>query len=1315
MLKIDHTFFTVVIIGFRTVRRFSAMYSLGLDIGYSAIKFVLVNERFEIVNNTYRLHRGKIKEELEHYLEELISRYGQENIIFGAATGQGSKLFSENQGIHWINEITALSEGSWRINPEIKSVMEIGGQSSKYLTHMDQADKSALVISINSNCAAGTGAFLEEQVSRLGLRLEDYAAHTKKARLVPRIAGRCSVFAKTDIIHHQQEGTEVKEILLGLAYALARNYRSNVVKKHPILKPVLFTGGVAYNEAIRGALMDIFKLAPDEIIVPEYCGNVAALGAAIIGMKDRLPLDYAKLERGMEQGGQKADLTREATEFSPLDQFGKNDSLNKHVCKPLEGTAPINAYLGLDIGSTSTNVVLIDEDNQVIGWKYLRTLGDPLGAVRKGLAELSEELSTKLGSEFNKELSHGIHVLGAGATGSGRSMAGRYVGADVVIDEITAQAKAAWFLDPEVETIIEIGGQDSKFITLKNGVVSDFEMNKICAAGTGSFIEEQAKKLNIPIGEFGDLAMGSRNPRDLGERCTVFIETNIAAALSEETKLEDIAAGLSYSIVKNYLNKVAGSREIGKKVFFQGGVAHNQAVVNAFRSVLGNRLEVPPYFSVTGAYGVALLAKEQRKESDSSFKGFALEAGTDFKETHQQEQNKESAPTQIFKKTEEYYLEGYEKDLDPAKQTVGIPRVLFLHKLFPLFHTFFKELGFNVLLSDNSTERTVELSQEFAMEETCYPIKLINGHVAQLIEKKVDYIFLPSLHTMAHPISQTRQNYGCVYMQCFPKLIRQTMDLDSKGIKLLSPALSFEFGKTYMMKTLIKLGVSLNKNPIRTALALKKGMGSLNCFEQNVERLGDETIKGLSKDEKVFVIVTRAYGIADPILSMGIPEKIEKLGYKVLTLSNLPAHQHDTAKEYPNMYWPFGQHILSGAQIIKQHPNLYVIYLTNHGCGPDTALTHFFKEEMKGKPYLNIEVDEHFSSVGVLTRVEAFINSLSSEKVSPQDNSWELKHYSEAVVHKAVNIQSEFAELDQETLWHLPHLYPYSHLLASYLQSKGYKAQVLPMTTEKTLNLGRKYTLTKEYLSFSGLVGDVLSKALELKESHEAFGFIIPTSEGSEVGGQYHRLIRDKLDGENLNQVKIFAPYPEDVLKDAEMAPELILLLLAGDIINLAPRKEREKYLQRIQSYIVGGRLQMKNLWDIAEEVRQELQDIQGEKKILVVGEVKVLFNDFLNNHTFKALEEQGIRVLYAPLSETLWLGWRDYLSQKKHKSESTAHNQLKSLTEGIKSIAELFTGVNPFEHNRVELAQRADRELGLYSGGDGRYRQAKVLGTFKE
>ncbi|MBS4030655.1 MAG: CoA activase [Clostridiales bacterium] len=960
------------------------MNSLGIDIGYSAVKFVLIDKDYEVLENAYILHKGRIKEKIEQYVNQLMGKYGEQNIVYGALTGQGSKTISEKLKMVWINETTSLVEGSRTFNSDVNSVFEIGGQSSKYLTNINETGNSSIIISINSNCAAGTGSFLEEQVSRLGINLEDYSTLVADADFAPRIAGRCSVFAKTDIIHHQQEGTTVNDILLGLAYALVKNYRANVVKKNPIQKPILLTGGVIYNNAIVRAFQDVFKLRAEDIMIPDNCGNIAALGAAIIGIKDSLSLNIAKLKTVSVREEGESKVTEGAVKFEPLKNYGVNDSVGKHKCKPINAQTQISGYLGLDVGSTSTNIVLMDQDKNVICFKYLRTLGDPIAAVRKGLLEIEKD--------FGKE----IKILGVGATGSGRHLAGSFVGADTIVDEITAQAKAAHSIDYEVDTIIEIGGQDSKFIRIQNGVVSDFEMNKICAAGTGSFIEEQAKKLNISLDEFASLAMSSENPLDLGDRCTVFIETNIAACLGNEAKLEDISAGLSYSIVKNYLNKVVGNKQIGKKIFFQGGVAYNQAVVNAFKSLLGKKVEIPKFFSVTGAYGAAILAKDDMQDSISLFKGFNVEENFVCQKEKNNNSTQAGYQIRVFEEIEKYYLEGYEKTIDPRKKTVGIPRVLFLHKLFPLFNAFFKELGFNVILSDKTSDKTVELSQEFSMDETCYPIKLINGHVAQLIEKEIDYLFLPSLYTMAHAISTTRQNYGCVYMQCFPKLINRTMDLEDKGIVLLSPELSFNFGKEYMMKTLIKLGVKLGKSKAQTALALTKGMMSLKKFEMKTEKLGEETINNLDKNEKAFVIVTRNYGISDPVLNMGIPEKIEKLGYKVLTLSNLPAHDHDTSKEHPNMYWPFGQHILSGAQIIKQHPNLYAIYLTNHGCGPDTILNHYFKEEMTGKPYLNIEVDEHFSSVGVLTRVEAFINSLKLQRVRSSE-TLTLKQYSEMV------------------------------------------------------------------------------------------------------------------------------------------------------------------------------------------------------------------------------------------------------------------------------------------------------------------------------
>ncbi|SNS17006.1 CoA-substrate-specific enzyme activase, putative [Anaerovirgula multivorans] len=1274
------------------------MYSLGMDIGYASIKFVLINRSWEIVDSAYILHKGRIKEEIDQYIKTAIGKYGEKNITNAAATGQGSKFLSTDQRLTWINEVTSLVEGSRHLYPNINSIVEIGGQSAKYITNIGESHKSNIKISINSNCSAGTGSFIEEQVSRLGIKLEDYSKYTERATFVPRIAGRCSVFAKTDIIHHQQEGTDAKDILLGLAHALVKNYRANVVKKHPIMKPVLFTGGVAYNQAIFEVLKDILKLKENEMIIPEDCGNMGALGAAMIASKENLSVDLSKLQNIIQKSDTKINLIEDRVILPSLGKYGKNDSLDKHNCKVVEANSKVSGYIGLDVGSTSINVVLMDQEDNIIAFKYLRTLGDPIKAVKKGLLGIREDVGKD------------IRVLGVGATGSGRYMTGKFVGVDVIIDEITAQAKAAQSIDKEVDTIIEIGGQDSKFIKLENGVVTDFEMNKICAAGTGSFIEEQAKKLKIPISEFGDLALSSQNPIDLGDRCTVFIETNIAASLSKEAKLEDIASGLSYSIVKNYLNKVVGKKQIGEKVFFQGGVAHNQGVINAFRAILGDKLVVPKFFSITGAYGVAILAKEEMKESASLFKGFDLEGSVDFKEAGKKDIKGENKKTKVYEEIEKHYLKGYEGLVDPKKKTVGIPRVLFLHKLFPMFNTFFRELGFNTLLSDVSSEKTVALSQEFTMEETCYPIKLINGHIAELIEKEVDYVFLPSLYTMAHPVSITRQNYGCVYMQCVPKLINKTMELEKRGIELLAPKLSFEFGKKYMMKTLMELGGKLKRNPVQTALAITKSMKSLKGFEKKVEELGQETIKKLKKDEKAFVIVTRAYGVADPILNMGIPEKLEKLGHKVLTLSNLPAHDHDTSKEHPNMYWPFGQHILSGAQIIRQHPNLYPIYITNHGCGPDTVLSHYFKEEMQGKPYLNIEVDEHASSVGVLTRIEAFINSLKAERIK-ESETLELKYYSDKVKHKTTNIKPRLDEIDKNTVVYLPYIYPYAHFAAAYLESKGFKAKVLPMTTQKTLDIGRKHTMSKEYLSLTALVGDVLNKAQELEGSDEHFGFLIPTSEGSEAGGQYYRLLRDKLDREGLNKVEIIAPFIEDLIKDGTVAEDLFLMLLGGDIINLAPKKKRDDYFEEVQRLIIKKQLSIDSLKNMAKEINKGMEKNKSSKRIFLLGEVPILFNDFMNNNIFKSIEDEGIELMYTPLSEYMWFIWRDYLSQKNNKKEILAHKALMKFLGYIETISEIFTRENPFEKHLEELLESADKYLGFYSGGNGRYRKAKILG----
>ena len=497
-------------------------------------------------------------------------------------------------------------------------------------------------------------------------------------------------------------------------------------------------------------------------------------------------------------------------------------------------------------------------------------------------------------------------------------------------------------------------------------------MNKICAAGTGSFVEEQAARMGIPLAEFGPLALSSEHPASLGERCTVFIETAIASASAEGISRADIAAGLCHSIVQNYLHKVVGSKPVGQHIVLQGGVDYNPGIVAAFQSAYGDRVQVSPVFSISGAYGAALLAQEAVGDALSRFVGFDSPA-KDAEDSRSAEIQKN---IDFYKQADKLLLEGYTGKRDPRKKTVGVPFALMIHKFFPMTNAFFTSLGFNVVLTDPTSEETIRLAQQTAQGETCYPVKLIYGHMQQLIDQKVDYIFLPTIHTMKHEKSRVKHNYGCVYMQTAAASIAKALDIESKGITLLSPVFDLDFGQEAMASAMLGLSKILGIPKPFCAKALLSGAMAVRRHTAAVEKQGKALLATLRPDDKVLVLITRNYGVSDPILNMGIPELLLERGYKVITLSHLPGHALDISDEYNNLYYPFGQHILSGAKLIAHHPNLYAVYLTNHGCGPDTMLSHLFKQEMGDKPYLQIEVDEHFSNVGVITRIEAFLNSL---------------------------------------------------------------------------------------------------------------------------------------------------------------------------------------------------------------------------------------------------------------------------------------------------------------------------------------------------
>lgn len=1220
------------------------MNKLGIDIGYSTFKYVYINSNDEVIEKGYEFHKGNV----EKYYNELLDRVKDKNedkLILGITGSLSSRLEISKE--YYINNSIALVEGAIYKNKDIKSIIELGAQETKFINNIDSNNNSNIKFFMNSSCAAGTGSFLEEQASRLAVDIKDISEYINRATKIPRIAGRCSVFSKTDMIHHQQDGTKIEDILLGLCYALVRNYKANVIQKNNIEAPVILTGGVINNSGVLKALKEVLSLNDKDIVIDEDFEYISCFGACKVASKKNLTIMANTLFKKIK----KERINVSKSIYKKLDIFGNKDSLNKHEC---DGKYSKEGYLGIDIGSTSTNLVVINDDNEVVDYIYTKTKGKPKEVVEESIKALKK----RLGSDFK--------IKGIGTTGSAREYIAKLVNADTVVNEITAQSKGAVVANDKVDTIFEIGGQDSKYISIDNGVVKDFEMNKICAAGTGAFIEEQIKKLGIGLCEFGDLALKGDHPSNLGDRCTVFIEGNIGKAIAEGESKENISAGLAYSIVKNYLNRVVGNRKIGETIFLQGGIAYNQAVVNAFRSILNKEIIVPKFFSVTGALGVAVLTKEESKRK-------SVQAKIDYTNDY------------LEKEGNKQFLDGYNQNLDSNKKTIGIPRVLFINKMFPLFNAIFSKLGYNVILSDVSNEEIIRLSQEHSFEETCLPVKLINGHVASLLEKNIDYIFLPHLHTMKHAGSTVREDYACVYMQTSPKIIENVFNLKDRNVELICPTISFNFGKEYMIKTLLSIGEQLGKGKIETTKAVMYGMKKFMDYEKHLEKLGTEVLKTIDKDEKVFVILSRVYNIVDPTLNMGIEEKLKELGYKVLYLSHLEAGEVNIKKEYENMYWPFGQHTLTGVEIIKANKNLYPIYITNHGCGPDTILTHYFKKEIGNKPYLHIEVDEHSSKVGVITRVEAFIHSL--ENHVSKDEAKNL------VVENKIN---------NELL--IPNIYPYSNILKAFLERQGKNVTILDEVDEESIEYGKQFSMSKEYFSLTALIAETINK---VKNTDKEYTLYLPTNEGSETYGQYGKIIRDKAMEVNRT-LNLEAPFIEDLLGNKNFGLEFFKSIIIGDLLTLIDDKENQYILEKLINYIKNTDLSDFNFRELVKEIKSKIKIEEHKKKILIIGEPLVVYKDYLTNNKLKELSKTNT-IMRQPLSEVLYVLWKDFRN-KRNKKNMKYVSLLKECKKLSKDIYVILGNNSAFNEDIDFIEDILEDKLPIYQGGAGRYRLGKLL-----
>ncbi|RMF97837.1 MAG: CoA activase [Candidatus Schekmanbacteria bacterium] len=1271
-------------------------YFAGIDIGSISVNVALLNEKKEIIKTWYRRFHSHPISTAKEILKEAISLSPNSKIAL-SATGSGGKLISKALDVFFLNEVVAQAKATAHFYPEAKTIIEMGGQDSKLILIENTINGNGFKITdfaTNTICAAGTGSFLDQQANRLGISIEDeFSELALKSEKPPRIAGRCSVFAKSDMIHLQQIGTPDYDIVAGLCYAVARNFKSNIARGKEFIKPVVFQGGVASNRGMVKAFRDILELNEEEFIVHKYNSVSGAIGSALILFEEKDENIRYISEEELEKLNEK--LTALESKHLPPLSLDKSVYLhNPNYRYPIEekaknGNGKIKVYLGIDVGSISTNVVAIDENGEVVARRYLMTAGRPIEAVRRGLEEIGNEVGDY------------VEVAAVGTTGSGRYLTGDLVGADIVRNEITAQAKGAAAIDPEVDTIFEIGGQDSKYISLTNGVVSDFEMNKVCAAGTGSFLEEQAEKLNVNIKEdFSKVALSSKAPVKLGERCTVFIESDIVNQQQKGTAGEDIVSGLSYSIVYNYLNRVVGNRKIGNKIFFQGGVAYNKGVIAAFEKVLNKKITVPPHHDVTGAIGVALLAKENAPEK-SAFKGFDLSKrqytvktfeckdcsnlceirmikmegekplfyGSRCEKYDVDRKKKDTNLKNYFNLREEYLLNsGIHSMPKKKRKRVGIPRILYFYELFPMWKAFFEELGCEVVLSSPTNKSIIERGVENVAAETCFPIKVAHGHILDLLGKDIDYLFLPSVISLFRENQSFRENHTCPYVQASPYIINASLNLDKKNIDLLQPVFHLQGTDNQISKPFKeigkKLGVSLNDylQAYRVAMDVQKR------FYSNLANLGKKFLDSLKEDEKALVIVSRPYNGFDSSINLGLPEKLCSLGVRTIPMDFLPLNSTDISPYHPNMYWKSGQRILSAAQYIRNHPNLFAVYITNFGCGPDSFISHFFADIMKGKPYLQIEIDEHSADAGVITRCEAFLDSLENYKqktpASVRARQMILKHLKNR----------------KHTIF-IPNMTDHAYAIKSAFNYNNVDAEVIEESDDETVQLGRQFTSGKECYPCILTTGDLFKTIKKSGLPPERIAFFMPSAEGPCRFGQYHQFQRLLLDENGYENVPIYSLEPEKSYSDEVFGKDFDLLawegIIAIDILEKAARETRpyeinkgetDEVYQHCLRYITNI---LKCNGDIAralEICRKEFEAIKVEKKngqkpkIGIVGEIYIRSNRFANQNIVKKVEELGGEAWVAPLSE--WFLYSNYVYKKRKLFRKQYKNLLKTHTK---------------------------------------------------
>ncbi|MCI6676248.1 MAG: 2-hydroxyacyl-CoA dehydratase [Clostridiales bacterium] len=1252
-------------------------YSLGIDIGSTTVKIAILDANHHILFADYERHYANIQETLAALLERGREKLGS-IILAPMITGSGGLSLAKHLDIPFVQEVVSVATSLQDYAPHTDVAIELGGEDAKIIYFTGGVDQR-----MNGICAGGTGSFIDQMASLLQTDATGLNEYAKNYKAIYPIAARCGVFAKTDIQPLINEGATKEDLAASIFQAVVNQTISGLACGKPIRGNVAFLGGpLHFLSELRNAFIRTLKLEGDAIIAPEHSHLFAAIGAAMNHKQDvQYSIDELcdRLKKGIHMDFEvkrMEPLFKNKEEYTQFTARHNKDTVKKGDLKTYKG----NCFLGIDAGSTTTKVALVGEDGTLLYSFYSNNNGSPLSTTVHAIREIHEQLPSD------------AHIAYSCSTGYGEALIKAALMLDEGEVETVAHYYAAAFFQPNVDCILDIGGQDMKCIKIKNNTVDSVQLNEACSSGCGSFIETFAKSLNYTIIDFAQAALFAQNPIDLGTRCTVFMNSNVKQAQKEGAQVSDISAGLAYSVIKNALYKVikiTDAKDLGKHIVVQGGTFYNDAVLRSFERIAGCEAIRPDIAGIMGAFGAALVARE-RYSPDKQTTMLSINDILSMKYTTKltrcngctnhclltinrfsngnqyitgnrcekgigKEKNIKNIPNLFeYKYNRTFQYEPLEKE-KAARGVVGIPRVLNMYENYPFWAVFFRELGFSVILSPQSTRNIYELGIEsIPSESECYPAKIAHGHITWLIRQGVKFIFYPCI-PYERTESETAQNhYNCPIVTSYAENIKNNVEeLKTEHVNFMNPFLAFTNEETLSKRLVEEFHAKFGIDPSEIHNAAHAGWTELMNVRHDIAKKGEETLEYLKKTgRRGIVLAGRPYHI-DPEINHGIPELITSYGIAVLTEDSISHLGKLDGKLIVMDQWMYHSRLYAAAQFVRTQKNLDLIQLNSFGCGLDAVTTDGVNDILtkSGKIYTVLKIDEVNNLGAARIRIRSLISAL---RVRDQ------KHIEPKVVSSAYHRIEFIKDMKKDYTILCPQMTPiHFDLLEPAFRSCGYRVVVLP-ESKSSVDVGLKYVNNDACYPSLIVVGQIMDALLSGKYDLDHIAIFMSQTGGGCRASNYIGFIRRALEKAGMAHIPVISLNLAGLETNSgfHITPKLLWKALQaviyGDVFM------RVLYRTRPYEAIPGSANQLHEKWkkicmkslgkpgmgskfEFNRNIRGIIREFdhltlldQKKPRVGIVGEILVKFLPTANNHIVELLEREGAEAVMPDLLDFL-------------------------------------------------------------------------------